>query len=1108
MPNFMKKFSLIFSLLLIFSQVNFAQNENDSVFIYFEKGVEAYAQGDAMGAISLFERTIELMGDGNYGDVPGRSWFLMGDCYRSINDLNMAEECFKKAEKNFREVNSLEVLGYVFKGYGDILLSKGLTVESEKNYLESLNYFNDSTDIVAIGLVLNSLANIYLNQGDNQKAVQFFMEASRYYEAADLEMGRGEVNYGLGLAAANQGNNTEAESYFIKAREHFIKANYRLGEGNVHYGLGVVWMNTGKNEAAIEENIRAIAIFKEFNFILGMGNAYSNLGLLAGNISSFDDAKIYNDSALICFAQLNYIIGEGSVYLNYGALSINTGEHNRAIEYYDKAIELHTKAGYNLGIGKGYQGIATVALNTGDNKKAEEAANKAIEYFELAGFKSGAGNIYELLASMNMNAGNLDKAEELLAKAIKYYRDADFIIGMGNSHYTLGQIAVIKGNYTKAMVENQKAILYYEKSGYLLGLGNVNFILGQISLISEGDIDGVIAYNNNAEKFYIEAKYTLGLGKVAYSKGTLYFIQEKYDEAVEEIKTALKYFSASDYGFFQILGHFALADIYMQQPGKKALALDGLKQAIEQLEKFRSNLVRQEDRTSFYEKFSAYLQFSVVSAISLNEPALAFRYLENIKSRTLNELLTERSVNLASKIEPELLLERNRLEKLITSLKTGMFTHSLDEIEANKQQLKLYEDQLDKLIFEIRTKNPAFAAVEYPKSMEIEKIRELLDDDEVVLQYFLGVENSWLFLNSKDNFEIIPLGATEDSIAQFGSIFLDGLRRNKFDKNIPVADMDIEEEISLDAAKKLYAILIKPVEQKFRKDVKLTIIPDGILNLIPFEVLVDDSLYLIEKHSINYFQSATLMALMRTDLKKEHKSRGFAGFGDPVYDLENFNKGADERGVKIAQRGDRKYEDAVEDEFSRAGLTLFRLRGTGEEINGIADVFRSKGEPVNIKLRKDANEGNAKLEELKNYRYIVFACHGIINPGFQSLALAVEDSLTRTEDGYLTFEEMLNLDWDAELVVLSACQTGTGELKRTEGVVGLTRAVMYAGADAVTVSLWNVSDKGTKELMIGFFENLINKNLTKTEALRQSKLSFIKKGTRPYYWSPFVIYGE
>jgi CHAT domain-containing protein/tetratricopeptide (TPR) repeat protein len=778
------------------------------------------------------------------------------------------------------------------------------------------------------------------------------------------------------------------------------------------------------------------------------------------------------------------------------------------LEYYDKAIELHTKAGYNLGIGKGYQGISTVALNTGDNKKAEEAAKKSIEYFELAGFKSGIGNIYELLASMNMNAGNLDKAEELLGKALQYYRDADFIIGMGNAHYTLGQIAVNRGNYTKAIVENQKAILYYEKSGYLLGLGNVNYILGQIALITEDNFDGVISYSEKAKKFYTDAKYTLGLGKVAFSKGTIYFIQERYNEAIEEIKTALKYFSASDYGFFEILGHFTLADIYIQQSGKKEEALENLRQAIEYLEKFRSNLVRQEDRTSFYEKFSAYLQFSVVSAISLEEPKLAFRYLENIKSRTLNELLTERSVNLSSKIEPELLLERNRLEKLITSLKTGMNTNSVDEMESNKQQLKQYEEQLDKLIFEIRTINPAFAAVEYPKSMDIKEIRDLLDKDEVVLQFFLSNNNSWLFLTSKDNFEIIPLGATEDSIAQFGSIFLDGLRRNKFGKDIPAADMDIEEEISLDASKKLYNLLIKPAEKKFAKDVRLTIIPDGILNLIPFEVLVDDSLYLIEKHSINYFQSATLMGLMRTDLKKEHKSRGFAGFGDPVYDLENFNKGADERGVKIAQRGDGKYEDAVEDEFSRAGLTLFRLRGTGEEINGIADVFRSMGEPVNIKLRKDANEGNAKLEELKNYRYIVFACHGIINPGFQSLALAVEDSLTRTEDGYLTFEEMLNLDWDAELVVLSACQTGTGELKRTEGIVGLTRAVMYAGADAVTVSLWNVSDKGTKELMIGFFESLINKNLSKTEALRQSKLSFIQKGTRPYYWSPFVIYGE
>lgn len=1104
----MKKLSLISSLLLIFSQVNFAQNENDSVFIYFEKGVQAYGQGNAVDAISFFDKSILLMEGGDYGDVPGRAWYLTGDCYRSINNLEMAEECFKNAENNFRDVNSLEMLGYVYKGYGDILMSKGLTVESEKKYIEALNYFNDSTDIVAIGLVLNSLGNIYLNQGDNPKAVQFFMAALKYYEAVDLELGRGEVYYGLGLAAANQGNNAEAEEYFTKARGHFIKANYPLGEGNVHYGMGVVWMNTGKNEAAIAENIKAISIFKQFNYLLGMGNAYTNLGLLAGNISSFDAAKNYNDSALICFAKLNYILGEGSVYLNYGALSINTGEHNKALEYYDKVIELHNKAGYNLGIGKGYQGIATVALNTGDNKKAEEAANKSIEYFELAGFKSGIGNIYELLASMNMNAGNLDKAEELLAKALKNYSEADFIIGMGNSHYTLGQIAVTRGNYTKAIMENQKAILYYEKSGYLLGLGNVNYVLGQISLIAEGDLDAVIAYNNKAEKFYTDAKYTLGLGKVAYSKGTIFYFQEKYNEAIGEIKTALKYFSASDYGFFQILGHFALADIYMQQPGKKELALDGLRQAIEYLEKFRSNLVRQEDRTSFYEKFSDYLQFSVVSAISLEEPALAFRYLENIKSRTLNELLTERSVNLSSKIEPELLFERNRLEKLITSLKTGMYTNALDEMESNKQQLKLYEDQLDKLIFEIRTKNPAFAAVEYPKSMAIEEIRELLDKDEVVLQYFLATENSWLFLTSKDNFEIMPLGATEDSIAQFGSIFLDGLRRNKFGKDIPIADMDIEEEISLDAAKKLYELLIKPVEAKLAKDVRLTIIPDGILNLIPFEVLVDDSLYLIEKHSINYFQSSTLMALMRTDLKKEHKSSGFAGFGDPVYDLENFNKGADERGVKIAQRGDGKYEDVVEEEFSRAGLTLFRLRGTGEEINGIADVFRSKGEPVNIKLRKDANEGNAKLEELKNYKYIVFACHGIINPGFQSLALAVEDSLTRTEDGYLTFEEMLNLDWDAELVVLSACQTGTGELKRTEGVVGLTRAVMYAGADAVTVSLWNVSDKGTKELMIGFFENLINKNISKTEALRQSKLSFIKKGTRPYYWSPFVIYGE
>ena len=126
---------------------------------------------------------------------------------------------------------------------------------------------------------------------------------------------------------------------------------------------------------------------------------------------------------------------------------------------------------------------------------------------------------------------------------------------------------------------------------------------------------------------------------------------------------------------------------------------------------------------------------------------------------------------------------------------------------------------------------------------------------------------------------------------------------------------------------------------------------------------------------------------------------------------------------------------------------------------------------------------------------------------FQSLVLSQIPNAE--EDGYLTLDEIMNLDWNARLVVLSACQTGKGKIRRGEGVIGLTRAVMHAGTDAAVVSLWNVSDEGTKELMIKLFQNILQKNLTKEEALRMAKLEMLNSNfSNPYFWSAFVMYGE
>jgi CHAT domain-containing protein len=186
------------------------------------------------------------------------------------------------------------------------------------------------------------------------------------------------------------------------------------------------------------------------------------------------------------------------------------------------------------------------------------------------------------------------------------------------------------------------------------------------------------------------------------------------------------------------------------------------------------------------------------------------------------------------------------------------------------------------------------------------------------------------------------------------------------------------------------------------------------------------------------------------------------------------------------------------------------LQSSGDEVKAIARLFEKKSQKCTVHLRDQATEENAKVAEMKAYDYIHFACHGILEDEFQCLALSQLPKAQSSEDGYFTLNEIMNCDYNAKLVVLSACKTGSGEMERAEGVTGLTRAVMYAGTPAVVASLWYVDDPATKELMLSFYKNMLEKNLEKTEALRQAKLELLKseKYSSPLFWSAFVMYGE
>jgi CHAT domain-containing protein len=195
------------------------------------------------------------------------------------------------------------------------------------------------------------------------------------------------------------------------------------------------------------------------------------------------------------------------------------------------------------------------------------------------------------------------------------------------------------------------------------------------------------------------------------------------------------------------------------------------------------------------------------------------------------------------------------------------------------------------------------------------------------------------------------------------------------------------------------------------------------------------------------------------------------------------------------------------------GLPLARLNGTRTEADQISKLAKTSGSQADVWLDLDANEDNLTARDVSKYRIIHVATHGLLNaerPQFTGVVLSLVGN--KSHDGFVRTDEVFNLRLGSPLVMLSACETGLGKEKRGEGVMGLTRAFMYAGAPTVGVSLWSVADKSTADLMTDFYRRLLStgEGTTSSSALRGAQLAMIsgKKYSAPFYWAPFVLVGD
>jgi CHAT domain-containing protein/tetratricopeptide (TPR) repeat protein len=901
--------------------------------------------------------------------------------------------------------------------------------------------------------------------------------------------------------------NKKAVDYFDKALVIYLKLNDPVALGYVYLGKGHIYLWGRDNSRALEMYDKALTFFEKAGTPGGQGSVYVHKGYIYYKFGEYSRAREMFDKAMLFFEKAGNPVGQGDVYLHKGFIYSKAFDNSNALEMFDQALPFYKKAETPLGQGYVYLNKGYIYSTIGKYSNAFEMYEKALTLFEKARQPDGQAEVYMSKVEIYLKFGENSKALEMVEKALTFFEKAGNTNGVAAVYLEKGFIYSIGGEYSRALPMLDKALVIFEKTGELNGLANVYWDKGNIYFYT-GENSRALEMYDKALAFYEKAVNPADQGSVYQGKAKVYSKTGKNSQALEMFDQALLLFrkagdieaeSAALHGKATVLAKL----------GKRDEALPLFEKSIAVLEKVRAQTAFPEMKLTFLEKVYDHYQETVRFMLENKHDEKGFKYAESMRARLFLDRMAEGLVSLEKGLTPGLKEKQDQLVAKLSFLSKEMHKAAgeKNDIKLNriKEQYRNTGNEFADLLVKIRLNNPLYAAVRYPEPITVRALQtRVLKKGELLLRFFISPNQLYVFIVTRGSFSVVPITFKEEEIKRLVKRYLTAVEEN--------SSRGINRY-----SKTLYEKLFKPLENTIKENNDIIIVPDGELARVPFEAFIIDKdqsgrpVFLLEKYRVKYIQSASLLSILREHYCRDGSRKSFIGFGDPVYDYENFKQGKPELGAPVRAPGKgNEIREMYRGCYARAGGIMNRLPRSGEEVETIGRLFKNQAQKWVVYSRDQAREDRAKGVEMKDFDFIHFACHGILNDDFQSLVLSQLPAEQYGEDGYFTVNEIMNCDYRAQLVVLSACQTGTGKIERTEGVTGLTRAVMYAGTPAVAASLWKVDDTAAKELMIEFYRNMLEKNLDKTEALRQAKLDLLKnkKYRSPLFWSAFVMYGE
>jgi CHAT domain-containing protein/tetratricopeptide (TPR) repeat protein len=787
-------------------------------------------------------------------------------------------------------------------------------------------------------------------------------------------------------------------------------------------------------------------------------------------------AKQYCDTALAMQKELSttslgfaWILDtRGLIFTSLGDLAAATKYHRQALAIEERLTPNSLSVAYTLIL------LAESFYGRGDLDEAAKDYRRALRIQERRAPSSlHVALSLTYLGRVAQARGHLVQAKRYFRRALAIRQRGDNKLDVAESFNDLGRIAQAQGDPRTAQRYYGRSLAIREKK--IPGSLDVAECLNEFGSVSEitGDLEA-------AEEFYSRALA----------------VREKAPETKDYADTLL-----AIAGIKLKRKHVDEASSFFER------GLSALESQVRHLgggEELRSNF-----RTRYATYYSDYLDLLVRQA----KPEQAFQVLERSRAQTLLEVLAGAHIDIRNGVAPALLQQERSLAAALRE-KQGRRLQLLTGADSPPQVAVLDREIEDLLIRrraveeEVRVNSPGYAALTQPQVLSLKEVQQQLDKDTLLLAYSLGGKSSYVFAVTLDSLAVYRLPKRTELEAVARRAY-----REELSVNNPAAGRKATDALG--------SMLLGPLLESLNKK-RLAIVADGALQYIPFTVLpISSHMLLGTEHEIVYLSSASTLALQRKENgNRTPPSKLVAVLADPVFDANDERVNHFESPRKSANHR-VEVEHFYADQLTRAaadlGLTtqgrlrLLRLPGTRREANEIIAVARATESLKAVDF--EASRSTATDPSLGQYRIVHFATHGLIDsrhPTLSGIVLSLVNEQGEPQNGFFGLEDIYNLKLSADLVVLSACETGLGKEIHGEGLASLVRGFMYAGAPRIVASLWSVPDRATAELMKRFYTAMLNEKLRPAAALReaQNRLAGDKRWSAPYYWAGFTLQGE